>query len=151
MRSYIYPASFTPAEEGGFVVTMPDLPEVVTQGETIEQCIEEATDALDEAIIGRIKTGDAIPLPSAVQVGQYEIPLLPQTALKAALYEVTLTEGRNKVQIAALLGIDEKEVRRLLDPYHPSKMTRISEILSRTGKRVVVSIEDERELLTPKV
>lgn len=57
MRSYQYPAVFTPAEEGGFIITFPDVPEAITQGENIEQCVEEAADALDEAIVGRINTG----------------------------------------------------------------------------------------------
>ena len=146
MRSYTYPANFTPAEEGGFLITFPDVPEVVTQGESIEQCVEEASDALEEAIIGRINTDDDIPAASPAQPGQYGIPVPAQSALKAALYEEIRSQGRNKVQMAAHLGIDEKEMRRLLDPHHPSKLPRIAEILERVGKHVVISIEDEREL-----
>jgi antitoxin HicB len=146
MRSYQYPAIFTLEEEGGFVITFPDVPEVVTQGETVEQCIEEASDALEEALIGRINTGDEIPKASPIQEGQYAIPVPPQTALKAALYEEIRSQGLNKVQMAARLGIDEKEARRLLNPHHPSKLPRIAEILERVGKRIVVSIEDSAEL-----
>jgi len=146
MRSYKYPANFTPADEGGFVITFPDVPEVVTQGETIDNCVEEASDALEEAIIGRINLGEAIPVPSAPQHGQYAIPLPAPSALKAALYEEIRAQGRTKVQMAADLGIDEKEIRRLLDPHHPSKLPRIAEILERVGKHVVVSIEDRNEL-----
>lgn len=145
MRSYSYPANFTPAEEGGFVITFPDVPEVVTQGETIEQCVQEASDALEEAMIGRINTGDEIPTTSTPQPGQYVIPVPIQSAMKAALYEEIRAQGTNKVQMAARLGIDEKEARRLLDPHHPSKLPRIAEILERVGKRVVVSIGDDQE------
>src|SRR6266516_9009 len=114
MRAYRYPANFAPAEEGGFVITFPDVPEAITQGEAIEKCIEEATDALDEAIVGRINTGDEIPLPSPPRSGQYLIPVPAQTALKAALYEEIRSQGLNKVELAARIGVDEKEVRRLL-------------------------------------
>ena len=34
------------AEEGGFIVTSPLDPELVTQGETIAECFENAKDAL---------------------------------------------------------------------------------------------------------
>jgi antitoxin HicB len=146
MRSYKYPANFVPAEEGGFVITFPDVPEVVTQGETVQECVEQASDALEEAIIGRINTGDEIPVPSVIQRGQYAIPVPAQSALKAALYEEIRSQGRSKVQMAAHLGIDEKEMRRLLNPHHASKLPRIAEILGRAGKHVIVSIEDEREL-----
>ncbi len=115
MRSYQYPAAFTPADEGGFVITFPDILEALTQGETTEECIEEASDALEEAIIGRINTGEEIPAPSVVRSGQYLIPVPAQSALKAALYEEIRSQGVNKIQLAARLGIDEKEVRRLLD------------------------------------
>jgi len=146
MRSYQYPADFTAAEESGFVITFPDVPEAITQGETPEECIEEASDALEEAIIGRINTGEEIPEPSPVRKGQYLIPVPAQTAFKAALYEEVRSQGVNKVELAARIGIDEKEVRRLLDPHHPSKLPRIAEILERAGKRIIVGVEDERDL-----
>lgn len=146
MRIYQYPAAFTPAEEGGFVITFPDVPEAITQGDTIEQCIAEAADALDEAIIGRINTGEELPLPSKVRSGHYLIPVPLQTAFKAALYEEIRSRNLSKVELAAHIGIDEREVRRLLDPHHSSKLPRIAEILERVGKRIVVHVEDEEEL-----
>ena len=146
MRSYQYPAEFAPAEEGGFVITFPDIPEAITQGESVEDCILEASDALEEAIAGRIHLWDKIPLPSSPQAGQYLIPVPAQTALKAALYEEVRSQGVNKVELAARLGIDEKEVRRLLDPHHLSKLPRIEEVLERVGKRIVVQIRDEQEM-----
>jgi len=146
MRSYQYPADFAPAEEGGFVVTFPDIPEAITQGDTQSECIEQAVDALEEAIIGRINTGDDLPLPSTPTCGQYLIPVPAQTAFKAALYEEIHARSTNKVELAAQLGIDEKEVRRLLDPHHPSKLPRIAEVLGRIGKHIIVGVEDDKAL-----
>ena len=42
-------------EEGGYTVTVPALPGCITQGETIEQCIERAW----EAIAGYIESQNA--------------------------------------------------------------------------------------------
>lgn len=39
-------------EEGGYTVTVPALPGCITQGETIEQCVERA----QEAITGYIES-----------------------------------------------------------------------------------------------
>ena len=147
MRIYQYPAVFTPSDEGGFVITFPDVPEAITQGETVEQCINEASDALEESIIGRINTRKEVPAPSAQQSGQYLIPVPAQTALKAALYEEVRLREWSNVQLASEIGIDEKEVRRLLNPHHSSKLPRIEEILERVGKRVVIQIEDNKELV----
>ena len=146
MRSYQYPAIFAPATEGGFVVTFPDVSEAITQGESVADAIEQAVDALEEAIIGRIHTGEDLPLPSSPRSGQYLIPVPAQTAFKAALYEEIRQQGLNKVDLAAHIGIDEKEVRRLLDPHHASKLPRIEEVLERVGKHIVVAVEDEKEM-----
>jgi predicted RNase H-like HicB family nuclease len=42
-------------EEGGYTVTVPALPGCITQGETVEQCIERAR----EAIMGYIESLEA--------------------------------------------------------------------------------------------
>jgi antitoxin HicB len=64
-RDTAYPVTLTPDEtDGGFVVTFVDLPEAITQGETVEEALVEAADALDEAIAGRLLRGDPIPSPS---------------------------------------------------------------------------------------
>jgi len=146
-KGYQYAAVFTPAEEGGYVVTFPDVPEAITQGESIQECIKEAADALEEAIIGRINTGKVIPEASAAKSGDYLIPVPPQSAFKAALYEEIQRRGWTNIEVASFLGVDEKEVRRLLDPHHPSKLPRIAEILERVGKRIVVSVQDENQLV----
>lgn len=41
-----YPAIFHKAEEGGFWVSFPDIPECLTQGDNIQQAYEMAMDAL---------------------------------------------------------------------------------------------------------
>jgi predicted RNase H-like HicB family nuclease len=49
-------------EEGGYTVTVPALPGCITQGDTIQQCVERA----EEAIIGYIESlrlaGENVPV-----------------------------------------------------------------------------------------
>lgn len=48
-------ATFTPdTESGGYVVQFDDLPEAITQGDTLEEAIENAKDCLKEALVNRI-------------------------------------------------------------------------------------------------
>lgn len=49
----IYPAIFHKAEEGGFWITFPDIPECMTQGDDMQQAYEMAVDALGLAITSR--------------------------------------------------------------------------------------------------
>lgn len=43
---YRIPLVFSPQPEGGFTVTSPALPELVTEGDTIEEAYSEVRDAL---------------------------------------------------------------------------------------------------------
>ncbi len=46
MQEYRYTVLFEPAEEGGFVVTCPALPGLVTEGDTIEEARAMGEDAI---------------------------------------------------------------------------------------------------------
>jgi predicted RNase H-like HicB family nuclease len=60
-----HPYTFTillePAEEGGFVVTVPALPEVGTQGDTYEEALSNAREAIELVIEDRRSRGEPIP------------------------------------------------------------------------------------------
>lgn len=64
MQKLFYPAVFHTAEEGGFWITFPDLPECMTQGDDMQNAYEMAVDALGLAITSRKKEGQKIPAPS---------------------------------------------------------------------------------------
>jgi antitoxin HicB len=104
---------------------MPDFPEVVTQADSVAEALAQGEDALDEAVANRIAMQLDLPLPSPTPAGGYVVAVPANTALKAVLLTAIRELGLSKVQAAAMLGADEKEVRRLLDPRHPSKLTRI--------------------------
>jgi predicted RNase H-like HicB family nuclease len=48
-------------EEGGYTVTVPALPGVVTQGESVEQCLERAKEAIELHLEVMLDEGQAIP------------------------------------------------------------------------------------------
>jgi antitoxin HicB len=48
-------------EEGGYTVTVPALPGCITQGETIEQCIELAQEAITGYIESLQAAGEPVP------------------------------------------------------------------------------------------
>lgn len=48
-------------EEGGYTVTVPALPGCITQGETIEQCIERAQEAIVGYIASLRAAGEIVP------------------------------------------------------------------------------------------
>ena len=46
----VFQVPLTPAPEGGYTVTSPLLPELMTEGDTIEETIENVRDALQAAL-----------------------------------------------------------------------------------------------------
>lgn len=58
-----YNAIFEPAEEGGFVVIVPKLPGLVTEGDTFEKAMDMAKDAIVGYLQVLQKQGEQIPEP----------------------------------------------------------------------------------------
>lgn len=146
-REFVYPATLTPAsdyapDETGFVVNFPDLPEAITQGETLEEALHEAADCLEEAVANRARRRMDIPTPSPLTEGQHPISIRASVAVKAALAVAMREASVSNVNLATALGKDEKEIRRLLDPAHASKLSALEDALRPLGKRVRVIIED---------
>lgn len=140
MRAFEYPVLLTPAKEGGFVVTCRDLPEVITQGEDLPDALMQAADAMEEAFAARIDDGLEFPPPSDVQEGEHLVAPSAEMVAKAALY-VALCEAKvSKMELARRLGVDEKVVRRLLDPHYRSKLPRLAEAIQALGRRLRIEL-----------
>lgn len=143
MSRFEYPVRLTKAKEGGYVVTCRDLPEVITQGENREDALAQAVDALDEAFAARMKTGDDFPSPSITRRREVCVSPPAESVAKAALYVAMREANVSKVEMAKRLGVNEKEIRRLLDPHHPSKLPRIARAIELLGKRLVIELRSE--------
>ena len=137
-----YPAKFLQDEDGRYHVTFPDLPEALTDGADVDEAQSEAADCLEEAIAGRINRGDVIPGPSRIKVGMLMVFLNPQFIMKILLYREWKSSGLTKTRFADLLQIDEKEVRRMLDPKHGSKLSKFEQAMHALGKRIVIGLEN---------
>jgi antitoxin HicB len=60
-RTYTF--VFDPDPEGGFVVTCPALPGLVTHGDTLETARHMARDAMEGYIAVLIEDGEPVPVP----------------------------------------------------------------------------------------
>lgn len=61
MDTYTYTVHLDPAEEGGYVVTVPALPGCITQGETYEEALAMAEDCIRGFLEALVKAGQTIP------------------------------------------------------------------------------------------
>ncbi|MFQ5862849.1 MAG: type II toxin-antitoxin system HicB family antitoxin [Candidatus Brocadiales bacterium] len=61
MPKYEYTIILTPAEEGGYIVDVPALPGCMTQGETREEALKMAKDAIEGYLECLIEDGEPVP------------------------------------------------------------------------------------------
>ena len=130
---FTYPAQLQRTGVDEIVVSFRDLPECLTSGADETEALAEAADALEEAIAGRIDDRESIPYPSTRRAGEHLVTVPADTAVKAALALALRETGTTRVALAARLGIDEKAVRRMLDPRHRSSANRIHEACGRSA------------------
>ena len=62
MRIYRYTVIFEPAEEGGYVVTCPALPGLVTEGDTLDEARVMAQDAIRGYLESLAEDGEEAPV-----------------------------------------------------------------------------------------
>ncbi|MGA2185267.1 MAG: type II toxin-antitoxin system HicB family antitoxin [Bryobacteraceae bacterium] len=136
-----YPARFTADREaGGYVISFPDVPEAVTQAESVEEGMEMAADCL-ELILGEyIRLGRPIPPPSVRKRGHRSIRLPFFVALKVELYDTWLHSGVKKAELAHRLGMPRANVDRLFDLKHVSRPEQMEGAFAALGKQVDIQV-----------
>jgi antitoxin HicB len=137
-----YPAQFTP-EGRGFVVTFPDIPEAITDGDSDREAMEYAVDAIITAFSEYIKRRRDIPQPSKARGKDMRMVILPALEeAKIRLYEAMRQAGVRKAELARRMGLQKSQVDRLLDLRHRSRLDQIEAALAKLHKRLVVHVED---------
>lgn len=138
--NFTYPAKIKKGNDGRYLVTFRDLPFGVTDGATVEKAKTEAVDCLETVIASCVKDKEKIPVPSKPQKEEYLIDLPAQTAAKTALYIAIKKSGLSNSELARRLGANEKEIRRMIDPWHPTKLPRIEKAMAELGYVIRISV-----------
>jgi antitoxin HicB len=76
---YKLPLVLEPQPEGGYVVTCPLVPELITEGDTVQDALQNANDAL-AAIVEALRDLNQ-PFPPALQPAKENTPLWVETVL----------------------------------------------------------------------
>lgn len=146
MTHFVYPVRLSRDEDGRVLVEFPDFPFAVTDGADVEEALVEASDCLEEALAYHINRGEPIPEPSRLRRGAggwtATVAPGPVIAAKAALYQAVRDAGITKVALGVRLAMDEKDVRRMLDPRHATKIPALDRALAVLGKRLELTVHD---------
>jgi antitoxin HicB len=142
-RRYTYPARLERDEADRLVVHFPDLPEALTDGADEAEALTEASDCLSEALAGRIHRQENIPIPSPLRPGMYAVEPEPTIALKAALYEALTNRGMSTADVGQMLGVNDRDAARLIDPKARTPLTKLEEALSALGYTIGIEIREK--------
>src|SRR5256714_8312952 len=135
-----YPATLTPDHDGGFTVTFRDVPEAITEGDSREEALLRAEDALESALAMYVAAKQPLPAPSEARPGEASVPLSALGMAKAALYDAMREQGVGRAELARRLRWHLPQINRVLDLRHASKMEQVETALAALGLRLIVDV-----------
>ena len=122
-----------------FLVTFPDIPEAITQGETETKALIAARDALDTALDFYFEAGRVVPTPSAPKRRQQYVDLPLSLSAKVLLLNEMLQQKVRPAELARRLHTTPPEINRLTNIRHTSKIDGIAEAMKALGKNLQVN------------
>lgn len=135
-----YPARFTPAEEGGYVVTFRDIPEAITQGDTDDEAMEMAEDVLVSSMDFYVEDRRHVPAPSDPEPGERLVALPASVAAKVLLLNELVGSGVSNAELARRMGTRPQEVQRIVDLSHSTKIDTIENALHALGRELRIGV-----------
>lgn len=135
---FIYKANVEADPDGGFIVTFNDVPEAITHGESREEAMTNAQEALGLALRGIVQ--DERPLPEPETRDGIPVAVDPEDAIKLAVIQAFQQARISKTELARRLGKSENEARRILDPDHRTKLGQMQEAMTALGRTLAISV-----------
>ncbi len=135
-----YPVILEAQPEGGFVVTFPDVPEAITQGEDEDEALLYAVEALESGLSFYLEARQPLPVPSKAKRGQRTVRPSPLECAKLGVYQAMTEQGLRKTDLARRLGWHLPQVDRLFDLNHASRFDQIEAAARALGRHIDVRV-----------
>ena len=145
---HAYPVQLDPEEDGGYVVTLPDIAYGATQGDTLQEALLQAQDMVEETILGMIAHNEEVPIPSPAK-GRPVARLPALTAAKLEVYRAMRQAGLDAAQLAQELGWPAKKITHIFDGYYAVRLEQLEAALAALDRRLVVT-RNRREAKPPR-
>lgn len=134
---FMYPVTLTrDKKNGGFVVTFADIPEAITQGDTIDEALAAAKEALALALDFYFEDKRAVPAPSKAKRGQHAVGLPASLSAKVLLLNEMIAQNVRPAELARRLHTTPQEINRLTNVRHTTRIDGIAAALQALGKHL---------------
>ena len=134
-----YPAVLEPEESGGFFVRFVDVEGAMTDGETLDEALFNASEALSGILGWMLDDNRPIPEPSPAGEGMYLIA--PDARTQAALLIRRARGNRSLAELARSLQTSWPSAQRLENPRHSPTLRQLEKAAAALGKRLVLALE----------
>lgn len=133
-----YPVTLTSDSNDSLLVTFLDVPEAITVGETVDEALAQALDALEAALEIYFDEKRPIPMPSKALPDQHVVTLPVLVASKVFLANEMIGQKVRKAELARRLNVNQVQVDRLLKFGHGSRIEMVEAALRALGKQLEV-------------
>jgi antitoxin HicB len=128
------------SESGGYTVTFPDVSGAITEGDTVDEALFNAAEALNGVLESDLVRGyGPPPALTGPDKGLYPIEVAPHIVVA---WEIRRLRGdRTQAEIAARLGLSYQAYQRLENPRKGNPTVKTLERIARAlGKKLEISI-----------
>lgn len=135
-----YPASLMLDSDGGFTVTFRDVPKAITEGDSREEALFHAEDALESTLAMYVPDKQPLPAPSAANRTRSSCRSR-RSAWRRRRCTTPCAEQRvGRAELARRLRWHLPQVNRVLDLRHASKMEQLEAGFAALGLRLIVDV-----------
>lgn len=132
-----YPVNLV--KDGKFLlVTFPDIPEAITQGDDREDALRQAADALESALDFYFEDNRPVPPPSKPKRGQAVVELPASVAAKVVLLNEMILQKVRPAELARRMNTSRQDVNRIINIRHATKIDRIASAVQALGKTLEI-------------
>jgi antitoxin HicB len=135
-----YPVTLTRDGGDSYVVRFPDVPGAITYGDTKEEALERAPDALLTIFDALMKDRKDIPEPRDASGPWIEVP--PLECAKIELYRAMRTANVGKAELGRRLDWHLPQVDRVLNIRHGSQIDQLDAAFRVLGKQLSIGVVD---------
>lgn len=126
--------------EGGWFASFPQIPEALTCGDTREEALQMAEDALVTALDFYFEDERAIPLPDVLNIEDDFVQLPASITAKVLLLNAMLKSATSQAELARKLKTRPQEVTRIVKLGHSTKIDTIAGALSALGWQLELTL-----------
>ena len=137
-----YPVILEPDINDTVLVSFPDFPDAHTFGDDENEALARAVDLLEDVLADYVDSRRDIPPPSKARKRDPLVSLPILSEAKVRLYREMRTAGIRKAELARRLVCHMRQVDRLLDLSHASRLDQIEAAFAALRKRIVIEIQD---------